>query len=387
MKIVYSCWLVKHSSMGQICIHVCEELVKLGYDVAINVFNKNEINLSDYSPVIQQCLNKIPDVNSINITFAYPDTIPTTRKFKVNVCYSGFDSDGGYQTSGNPSTPAQLVNEYADYFLTPSGYSKKIAENLGVTKPIYLFPHGVDNSIFKSKKRSKSFPFTFVYTGECTTRKGIFSLLDAFLELFRNNSDYKLLLRANTDMLYLAEESKRIKDLINSTNNIEMVYQNKGQEDIASFMDRGHVYIAPSYADWFNMGVFESLVSSLPTIATDTNGYYEFLHDYIISVPHHKDPIGNRHPYLKGNFNVPNHEDLVNKIKFSIDNYDELSEKAYTDGKIIQEEFSWESVTKKYLVPFLEKVEEEHFKSKSDIKFKIPEIVKILTSKSNENKL
>ena len=389
MRITWSCWLEQnlHSSMSIICVKVCEQLVNLGYDVTINAFNKKDLDITKFDPIIQDCLNKTPDVTSVNITFAYPDTIPITRNFKVNICYSGFDTDGGYQSPGNPLTPTQLVNQYADYFLTPSQYSANIAKHLKIETPIEIFPHGVDPKIFIPKLRTKSDPFTFVYTGELTTRKGIFSLLDAFLELYRNNKNYRLLLRANRDMLYLQDEYNRIKELISTTNNIEIYYQNMGQEDIINFMNMGNVYLYPSYADWAGLGPLESVASGMCVVASANNGYYEFLREKCLFVKTNDEPIGDRHIYMKGNFHVPDHEDFMNKIKFSVENYDELSIKAYTDGKIIQEEFSWEAVTKKYLVPFLEKVEEEHFKSKSDIKFKIPEIVKILTSKSNENKL
>jgi glycosyltransferase involved in cell wall biosynthesis len=361
-------------------VHAVEELVALGYDVTINAFNRDSLDISKFSPVIQKCLNNTIDENSLNITFAYPDTIPKTRNFKVNVCYSGFDTLGGYHTKGNPM-PSQILNEYADYFITPSYYSKKIAENLGVKIPIDVVPHGINPDLFKPIQREFSYPFTFAYCGELTERKGIYETLEAFIQLYGNNPDYKLLLRANTDMLYLQDEYKRVMELVDSVDNIDIVYQNAGQENMVNYYNRAHAYICPTKADSFNMTVMEAMALGIPTIATATNGYYDFFRNIIMPLKYYPEDVGDRHPYFLGQWNCVDVNHLMKFMSYitTPQYYNEEAEKFYAFAEEMQTEWSWENIIKKYLVPFIEKVKSEKFASKK-IKFKIPKILKVLIS-------
>ena len=363
MKVQYVTWLHPYTAAGVVCINVVKELVKIGVDVSIHPLNpqNDPVKPQEYPPEVQQALKKGFRDDVINIFFSYPDSYPHIR-CKVNVGYTGADSDLWYQTE-NQKRPEWFCNEYMDYMLTPSDYSRQIMYNCGLKKETFLYPHGIDLDLFKPIKRETSIPFRYIYTGELTQRKGAQDLIRAWIEACGADCDeFKLILRANTHMMYL--ESDEIRELASKSKNIEIHWKNEGQGDLVSYLNSGNIFLYLSKADWFGMTVFEALATGMPVIATATNGYYEFVKDYIIPVKYKLEDIGNQHPYLKGKWNVA--DPLFSRLAITgtTNDYKAQSEKAYENAFKIREEFSWKAVTEKYLMPFLEKVDKKHFASK-----------------------
>lgn len=364
--------------MGVIAINVVKELTKLGYDIGLNAINPpndpNKVNPQDYPIEVQEALRKGHRFDSINIFFAYPDVYPHVR-CKVNVGYTGADSTGWYTTQGS-APPWISCNEYMDFMLTPADYSRRIMKGCGVTKPIHLFPHGIDTSLFPYQSRNLNGPFTFVYCGEMSKRKGTQDLINAFKKLFQNSDKYRLILRSNTDMLYY--NGSEIEALTKGVPNIEVHFKNFGQSELAGYYKKGHVYVYPSRADWFGMTPFESLATGMPTIATATNGYFEFLYNDIIPVKYKDKPIGNEHPYLLGDWHIIDYDQLREAMYLSVMNYDNELKKARIASLKIHEKFTWERVTQDYLVPFLEGI------GKVNTTIQVPETIITVSDQSKE---
>jgi glycosyltransferase involved in cell wall biosynthesis len=369
MKVTWSTFAHNYTSAGVIANNIIIELTKLGIDVGYNALNLQELSQDDilkFPPEVQQSLKKGLREDSINIFFSYPDIYPNVR-CKVNVGYSGADSSNWYQTEG-AWRPSDSCNQFMDYMLTPSEYSRQIMLGCGVTIPVELFPHGVDTTLFNPIKREFSFPFTFLYTGELSKRKGTQDLIRTFKKLFKNNPKYKLVLRANSHMIYYG--GNEIEELCSDCNNIEYIWKNQGQDEISTYFHTAHVYCYPSKADWYGMTVFESIASGIPTIATATNGYFEFLKDGLIHLPYKMEEIGLDHPYLKGLWSQPDLSMLETKMLAvsQEDIYKLVSSSTYNYALELCRTFTWGNVTKKYLLPFLEKLEEKHFKSENKFK-------------------
>lgn len=357
IRVTYVCYLHKFTSMGVIAINCVRELIKLGIDVGLVSLNTDQ-NPQDYPLEIQEALKKGYRDDSIGILFSYPDIYPDHLKFKVNVGYTGADSTGWYLSPRK--NPWEICNECCHYMLTPSNYSKQIMQNLGVKVPIYLYPHGINLDIFKPFKRDLEIPFTYVYAGELTKRKGVQDLIETFIKIYgKNNKDYILSLRANTHMMYL--ESNEILELAEGSTNIHIDWKNEGQDDLVNYLNNGKIFIYPSRADWYGMIPFEALATGMPVMATSTNGYYEFLYDKIIPIKSYLADINGKHPYLLGKWNEPDKENLKLEMTNITNNYNSYSKKSYENSFKIREEFSWKKVTEQYLIPFLEKIYKEHF--------------------------
>ena len=356
MKVTWTTYAHMFTSAGIIANNIIIQLSKLGIDVSYNVLNRDEINIEDFPAEVQTSIHKGLNPNSINIFFAYPDVYPHARA-KINIGYTGYDSTKGYETN-NTLKPYESINKFMNYMLTPSVYSKNNMINCGVKVPIDIFPHGVDLDLFKPIKKDLIKPFVFLYCGELSKRKGSQDLINSFIELFGNDQDFKLVLRANSHMFYY--DGEEIKKLCEKVNNIDLIWKNEGQKDMSNYYNLSDCYCYPSKADWLGMTPFEALACGIPTIANSTNGYYEFLKDFIIPVNYYNEEIGNSHPYLKGSWFSVDKIDLKRKMRCIINNYENEKSKALKASNYISENFSWKKVTEDYLLPFLKKVEREN---------------------------
>ena len=370
MHVVYNCFYHDFTAMGIIANHIIEELTNAGITVSFNVFNKNELDIDKCTHAVRKAiLTEYDPMDCVGIQFTYPDMYKEYLNYRVNIGYTGADSYGtprGWYLTGNPTLPQDSCNNFCHYMLTPSDYSRKIMKSCGVTTPIELYPHGIDPLIFTPQKRTLSKPFTIALTGELTKRKGVPDLIAAFIDVVGSeNEDFQLLLRANTHMTYL--HSDLIKDMAAKTKNIKIEWKDAGQSDIVSYMHNAHIFAWPSLADWAGMTPLEACATGAVVLATDSNGYFEFIGDKIISIKSSKQPVGNQHPYLLGDWNQPDPYDIRYKLIDIINNYEKYSDIAYENAFKIHEEFSWKAVTKKYLLPFLDKIDRIHFKNISGI--------------------
>lgn len=361
MKITWICYLHEFTAMGVVAVNVIRELVKLGFDVGLHALEPSDTD-RDYPLEVQEALKKGYREDSVGIFFSYPDIYPSVR-CKVNIGYTGADSSGWYKSSSEV-LPAVVCNEFMDYMLTPSGYSKDIMANNGVEVPIRIFPHGIDPEIFKPKELLKSSPFTFLYIGETSLRKGTQDLIMAFQSIF-DNDNFRLNIHKNTHMDYY--QGEEIERLCSSSKHINLISKNEGQKNLVKLFYDSHCYVYPVRADWFGMTPFEALATGTPVVATSSNGYYEFLRGLLSLVPCVSTPIGNDHPYLKGNWNHVNPKILSQAMFTVYKNYETFLKKAMKTAEFMHEKFTWESVTKQYLLPFLEEVEKKHFKRKKKL--------------------
>jgi glycosyltransferase involved in cell wall biosynthesis len=280
--------------------------------------------------------------------FAYPDSYHELNSFKTKVIYTGVDSTGGIP---NFATNSNKV----DYLLTPSFISKERMEKLGVTKPIFVLPHGIDPNIFKYKPRKKSDKFKFLYVGECSDRKGIFNLLDAFIELFGDNLDVELHIKSNTAMVFYNGED--IKKYTEKYKNIFWHVSNVGHENIIELYDDCHVYVYPSRADTFGMTLLEAMACGLPIISTSEAGATELIRGRYYNVRTTLTPVVN-HPWMLGEWGEPNEFDLKYFMQSLYNDYDSnvKPEQLKENSEFVIENYSWEKIGEKFETEILPKL-------------------------------
>lgn len=288
---------------------------------------------------------KKPINHDLGIMFAYPDMVNELNIFKTKVIYTGVDSTGGIPNF------ADNCNK-ADFLLTPSNISKVRMENLGVKKPIYVFPHGVDTDLFKFKERKKSDVFKFLYVGECSDRKGIFSLLNAFTYLFSDNSNVELHIKSNTSMLFYG--SDKINEILNQHKNIVWHVSDEGHEKVIELYDECHTYVYPSRADSFGMTLIEAMSCGLPIISTNDPGSTELIKGRYFEVLSKDVPVEN-HPWMLGEWGEPSVENLMKNMKYVYDNYNKIVDSGalLDNSNYIQENYSWDKVVHKFEMEIL----------------------------------
>ena len=340
-------WLAKYddySSMGILSQKILENLKD------VNVACKEIIGKTETENKLVHNLLKKPINHDIGIMFSYPDMVGELKEFKTKVIYTGVDTTKGY--GGFISKSKEI-----DYILTPSNISKERMINMGVEKPIFVFPHGIDKNQFTYKPRIKSDKFKFLYVGECSDRKGIFHLLTAFLHLFEGNENVELHMKSNDAMLFYG--GNEIKKIVDSNPNIIWEIGNKGHKRTLELYDECHVYVYPSRADTFGMTVLEAMGCGLPVISTSEPGSTELVRDMYYQVRTETVPVIN-HPWMLGEWGEPNIDDLKKLMKSLYEKYDDIviPEKLKEISEYVNENYNWGKISEKFendILPFLNK--------------------------------
>ena len=326
-------WLAKfddYASMGILSQRIIENLKT---DVSCHpIIGRTETK----NQLIFNYIDK-PNNYDLGIMFAYPDMYPVLYPYKTKVIYTGVDTTGGIPNF------AQNANN-ADFILTPSNKSKERMENLGVTKPIFVFPHGIDPNVFTYKERKITDKFKFLYVGECSDRKGIFQLLDAFVHLFKNNPNVELHIKSNTAMLFYNGED--IDNFLESNPNIFWHVSDEGHDVVTKLYEECHAYVYPSRADTFGMTLIEAMACGLPIISTNEPGATELIQGRYEEIETKNVPVKD-HPWMLGEWGEPSVTSLINKMEKIYKNYDSIisSSELKENSDFVRENYSWDKVT------------------------------------------
>ncbi len=344
-------WLAKFdnwTSMGNLSMKCIEELNTAG-----RLFTAKSI-LGDSSPSsdITRAMMWLEErLDGLGVMFAYPDSNKLLEGFSSKIIYTGLDSPGAYPGFSD------RCNE-VDFLLTPSPLSKERMISVGVKRPIFVVPHGIDfDLISKVSAQAENSPFTFLYCGECSERKGTFQLLDAFSSLARE-IPCRLVLHSNSDVELAAYEKikKRIDEDENLKNSVKFTRDNVDQREILRLMKTSHCYVYPSRADSFGMTVLEAVASGIPTIVSERGvGCIDFVAGGLAGVVKGESvEIGDKHPFLRGKWFECNVDDLKDHMKRVYMNYDAFLATAKKASMFVAENFNWSSIVQRNLVPVLD---------------------------------
>lgn len=303
------------------------------------------------SRIIREALDKETNYD-IGIVFSYPDIHRELERFKTKVVYTGTDTNGGI-----PNFKSNI--DKFDFILTPSEISKKYMINLGVKKPIFVLPHGVDEDKFIFRKRKKDDIFRFLYIGECSDRKGIFQLLEAFISLFNNNKKVELHIKSNEEMFFY--NGAEIKKILELHNNIHWHIGNNGQDTIIKLYEDSHAYIYPSRADTFGLTLIEAMACGLPVISTDLPGATEIIEKRYYRIVSRMVSVKG-HPWMMGEWGEPDIQSIKNNMMCVYNNYDEISNSTtlIENSEYIRNNFSWKNIAKKFELEILPKLRKSY---------------------------
>jgi glycosyltransferase involved in cell wall biosynthesis len=341
-------WLAKfddYASMGILSQRILENLKNTNISCK-EIIGATETN----NPLITESIKK-PNNYELGIMFSYPDMIEQLNEFKTKVIYTGVDSTGGIPNFANNSNKA-------DFLLTPSNRSKNRMINLGVTKPIFVFPHGIEKGKFVYKKKKREDIFKFLYVGEASDRKGTFQLLKAFTDLFKNNSKVELHIKSNNAMIFY--EGDKLKKIVDENSNIFWDISNEGHEKVLELYNECHAYVYPSRADTFGMTIIEAMACGLPVISTQEPGATELIEGRYYVVPTKEVPVFG-HPWMLGYWGEPDVEKLKDQMMNVYKNYDDiiLSGKLEEHSNFINENYSWDKISENFEKEILPKLKKE----------------------------
>jgi glycosyltransferase involved in cell wall biosynthesis len=149
--------------------------------------------------------------------------------------------------------------ELADVVLAPSNFARRTIQQF-VDKPVALAPYGVDLAYWApdATTRGTSTKLKLIYAGQCSLRKGVPMLVDAWRAAGLRDAELELV-----GSWQLAPE--RLRDLPPGIRFVGPV----SSEQLRARYNEADLLVFPSYFEGLSLALLEALATGLPAIATD----------------------------------------------------------------------------------------------------------------------
>lgn len=227
---------------------------------------------------------------------------------------------------------------------TTSNFVKDVYINNGIKNDIYVIPHGISPD-YKIIERELTDKFNFLHIGGDSKRKNAQLVVDAFLELFDGDDDYRLILKYNKfcfaecyidGRLVSADQHPQIVGIPDILSN----------DEIIKLYSKAHCLVYPTSGEGFGMIPFEAMATGLPTIVTNLTGCADFAHYGIPLSAEYGEATFNSHAYSvdTGDWAIPDFDELLTHMQNVANEYDLFKKAAHNSARIIHQNHSWDSV-------------------------------------------
>jgi glycosyltransferase involved in cell wall biosynthesis len=275
-----------------------------------------------------------------HINFCSPLYYQTRNKYKV-----------GYTPWESTKVPKNWFYHMAqcDEIWATSNFVKDIYLQNKVHTNIHVIPHGVTPE-WEIYERELTNRFVFLHVGGDSKRKNAQLVVDAFLELYDGDDDYKLVLKYNN---FCHAEVYINGNLVNAIEHPQIV----GIPDIFTtdelvrLYHKCHCMVYPTSGEGFGLIPLESMATGLPTIITNATGCTDYAHLGIPISATMTKASWHDHVYNDdtGLWASPDIDELLKTMQSVVNEYDEISDFAMKSARIIHSEWSWDSVADKIL--------------------------------------
>lgn len=138
----------------------------------------------------------------------------------------------------------------------------------------FFNPNIVDDVALRNEFKLNSDHFVFGYVGRIVKDKGINELVEAFVEINKENKNTRLLLVGSFEDLdpILSKTENEIKT------NKNIIYVGF-QKDIRPYLKIMNLFVFPSYREGFGISLMEAAAMNVPAISTDIIGCNEIIDD------------------------------------------------------------------------------------------------------------
>lgn len=273
----------------------------------------------------------------IEISFADPGNYVFYDPSSYKIGYSAWESSEMSQVFKNNIA-------YCDELWGTSFWITDLYKLLFPNKKIFTYQHGISET-WKPKLRKKAQePFTFFHIGEPYSRKDAQMVVDAFVELFGADPNYRLVLKChkiNTTRV----THPRGYDLSPAAmyDNIIEISGMLSEEQMFSLYEQTDVFVYPSWGEGFGFQPLQALAMGMPVICVDGWADYAKYITWPIESKWARSPWESKHP---GYMLKPNKENLKFQMLESVKNYSKVLPDTFKKSLDIHKEYDWIEVTK-----------------------------------------
>jgi len=317
-------------------------------------------NLSTMNGFGYAGFNIVRALQELGHTVPYQDP---TAPVEFNFCqpqWMNFSSENQYHIGYTPweSTvlPENWVEDFAlcDEVWTPSRWVAGIYKKHGV-QDVQVFPHGISPE-WRPKLRNPGV-IQFFHHGEPAPRKGGQLVLDAFRAAFGNRNDVHLTIKShgfNTTRAFkdepgreLGAKGKSIEGAPDKVyDNVTVITRDYEETALIELYHTMDVLVYPSWGEGFGLIPWQAISTGMPTICTSAWLHFDelILDELKLYSKLTKSPWQNIHP---GKMYKPDADQLIELMKYVVNNIDDLSQRAYDNAKLIHTNHTWQQVTER----------------------------------------
>jgi glycosyltransferase involved in cell wall biosynthesis len=236
-----------------------------------------------------------------------------------------------------------------DEIWATSNFVKDVYVQNNVHHNIHVIPHGISDE-FKIIDREVTGTFNFLHVGGDSKRKNAQMVVDAFLDLYEGNADFKLVLKYNG---FCQAEVYIDNNLVPAIQHPQIygIPDNLSTEDLVKLYHKCHCLVYPTSGEGFGMIPFEAICTGMPTIVTDATGCSDFAKYSIPLSCKMGNADWNSHQYGEdtGLWAYPDMEQLMDLMTHVVSEYDEFKKYTIQSARTLHNEHSWSSVADKIL--------------------------------------
>ncbi len=308
-------------------------------------FENEKVKHEQYENLLSNLCNKSIDYK-INIVFLTPENFPLYyQKDKYNIGCTCWETDK------LPEGWTNLCNNM-DEIWVPSQYNVEVFRNSGVIKPVTKIPYVIDipdlTTIEKIPFSLDKNTYVFYFIGQWIERKGIISMLKAYLSEFNSEDNVLLAIKtyvSNTGNIKnkldkVKDDINLVKRSLNLSYNPPIFLCTKflSNTELLSFHASGDCLVHSAHGEGWGLTCTEAMSIGNPVITTNYSGMLEFCNNknsYLIDnyiVPVYGMPFAQYN--AKMNWSEPRVDHLKKLMRYVYEN----QEKAFQVGNIAKAE-------------------------------------------------
>lgn len=316
-------------SYGLICCELIRHLTRLGRRVNVIAGGHKRLDTQDEEVA---AITALPPIRSQSgIFLGYPTSYVRYNTFEFcrpRVAVSMFES------SRIPADWPHMLNQ-CEAVVVPTDFCRDVFLESGVGTDVFAIPLGI-HDVYQPAPRDPNRPFTFLSFLDRGKRKGGLFALQAFLQAFGNNMDYKLILKAR--------HTKRSLTIVNP--NVEVVQDDLSEEELYRLYLQCDVMLNPNMGEGFGLIPREFAATGGTALATAWGGTAEGIDVWGIPLPYTLVPADwAGHPNLAGqplgDWAQPDISGIVEIMRDVADNRESYMQRAMKNAPIVRQMYSW----------------------------------------------
>lgn len=265
-----------------------------------------------------------------------------------------------FETSRIPNSWVENCNQM-DAIFVPSTWNKRVFEKSGVKVPVFVVSPGIEVKEAKPTQPKDMFSFYSIF--QWTPRKSPSELIRAYWGAFTGNDRVELVLKTYRRSTERSEQNAIAKAIGNLRNEVKLSHYPKvrvignllTKEEMAKLHYKSHCFVLPHKAEGLGLPHLEAMSFGKPVIATGYSGNMEFMNETnSYPINYTLTPVFGMNwfqPWYEGDmlWAEPDLQDLMEKMKFVYNNYDQALQVGHQARSYLQQNFSWKSKGKHLL--------------------------------------